>query len=175
MSQVNTVLGPVDSADLGFTLSHEHITLGAAGTAATYPGFQDRRGHRRRRDSRPGRSLRRRRPHHHRRNYPRPGPRHTPDAGGQPPLRRPRHPLLRQPPGDPQDLLGRPGGPGGRPVHQGNRGGHRGYRGSRPASSRSPATGAASPKMRRSSFAPPPAPATPPEPASAPTPGPPTA
>ena len=50
MSQVNTVLGPVDSAvlgpvdsaDLGFTLSHEHITLGAAGTAAAYPGFQDR-------------------------------------------------------------------------------------------------------------------------------------
>ena len=42
MSQVNTVLGPVDSADLGFTLSHEHVTLGAAGAAATYPGFQDR-------------------------------------------------------------------------------------------------------------------------------------
>ncbi len=41
MSQVNTVLGPVDSADLGFTLSHEHITLGAAGTAAAYRGFQD--------------------------------------------------------------------------------------------------------------------------------------
>ena len=41
MSAVNTVLGPVDSADLGFTLSHEHITLGAAGAAATYPGFQD--------------------------------------------------------------------------------------------------------------------------------------
>ena len=42
MSQVNTVLGPVDSDDLGFTLSHEHVTLGAAGAAATYPGFQDR-------------------------------------------------------------------------------------------------------------------------------------
>ena len=41
MSQVNTVLGPIDSADMGFTLSHEHITLGAAGTAAAYPGFQD--------------------------------------------------------------------------------------------------------------------------------------
>jgi phosphotriesterase-related protein len=41
MTAVNTVLGTVDSADLGFTLSHEHITLGAAGTAATYPGFQD--------------------------------------------------------------------------------------------------------------------------------------
>ena len=43
MSQVNTVLGPIDSSQLGFTLSHEHITLGAAGAAATYPGFQDRR------------------------------------------------------------------------------------------------------------------------------------
>ena len=43
MSQVNTVLGPIDSSELGFTLSHEHITLGAAGAAATYPGFQDRR------------------------------------------------------------------------------------------------------------------------------------
>jgi phosphotriesterase-related protein len=42
MAQVNTVLGPVDTTGLGFTLSHEHITLGAAGTAATYPGFQDR-------------------------------------------------------------------------------------------------------------------------------------
>ncbi len=41
MSQVNTVLGPIDSSELGFTLSHEHITLGAAGTAAAYPGFQD--------------------------------------------------------------------------------------------------------------------------------------
>ena len=44
MSQVNTILGPVDSADLGFTLSHEHVTLGAAGAASTYPGFQDRQG-----------------------------------------------------------------------------------------------------------------------------------
>ena len=42
MSQVNTVLGPIDSSEMGFTLSHEHITLGAAGAAATYPGFQDR-------------------------------------------------------------------------------------------------------------------------------------
>ena len=42
MSQVNTVLGPIDSSELGFTLSHEHITLGAAGAAAAYPGFQDR-------------------------------------------------------------------------------------------------------------------------------------
>ena len=42
MSQVNTVLGPIDSSELGFTLSHEHITLGAAGAVAAYPGFQDR-------------------------------------------------------------------------------------------------------------------------------------
>lgn len=42
MAPVNTVLGPIDSSELGFTLSHEHITLGAAGAAATYPGFQDR-------------------------------------------------------------------------------------------------------------------------------------
>ena len=42
MPQVNTVLGPIDPAEMGFTLSHEHVTLGAAGAAATYPGFQDR-------------------------------------------------------------------------------------------------------------------------------------
>lgn len=42
MPQVNTVLGPVDSADLGFTLSNEHITLGAAGAGAACPGFQYR-------------------------------------------------------------------------------------------------------------------------------------
>jgi len=27
MSQVNTVLGPVDSKDLGFTLMHEHVMV----------------------------------------------------------------------------------------------------------------------------------------------------
>jgi len=28
---VNKVLGPVEGSDLGFTLSHEHVLLGAAG------------------------------------------------------------------------------------------------------------------------------------------------
>ncbi len=39
MATVNTVLGPVDSHDLGFTLSHEHIVLSAAGMRQTYPEF----------------------------------------------------------------------------------------------------------------------------------------
>ena len=39
MASINTVLGPVDSADLGFTLSHEHIVLSAAGMRQTYPEF----------------------------------------------------------------------------------------------------------------------------------------
>ena len=41
MPPVNTVLGPVDPADLGFTLSHEHVLLSAAGVSQTYPGFID--------------------------------------------------------------------------------------------------------------------------------------
>ena len=39
MASVNTVLGSVDSADLDFTLSHEHIVLSAAGMRQTYPEF----------------------------------------------------------------------------------------------------------------------------------------
>ena len=124
MAQVNTVLGPIDSSELGFTLSHEHITLGAAGAAATYPGFQDRQaiadaaaaalseayagGVRAIIDVTTfdlGRDV-------------------AVDAGSQPPLRRPRHPLHRQPSGRAAHFLGRPRGPGGRPVHQGNRGRH---------------------------------------------------
>ncbi len=31
MATVNTVLGPVGTSDLGFTLSHEHVLLSAAG------------------------------------------------------------------------------------------------------------------------------------------------
>ena len=42
MASVNTVLGPVDPADLGFTLSHEHIVLSVAGVRQTYPEFLDR-------------------------------------------------------------------------------------------------------------------------------------
>ena len=44
MATVNTVLGPIDSADLGFTLSHEHLGTNAAGIRQTYPEFFDREG-----------------------------------------------------------------------------------------------------------------------------------
>ena len=44
MASVNTVLGPVDSDSLGFTLSHEHIILSAAGIRHTYPDLVDREG-----------------------------------------------------------------------------------------------------------------------------------
>jgi len=43
MSTVNTVLGLVEASDLGFTLSHEHVLLSAAGMSQTYPGFIDHR------------------------------------------------------------------------------------------------------------------------------------
>ena len=43
MTTVNTVLGPVEASDLGFTLSHEHVLLSAAGVNQTYPGFIDHR------------------------------------------------------------------------------------------------------------------------------------
>jgi len=42
MAAVNTVMGPVDTADLGFTLSHEHIMVSAGGMRHTYTGFHDR-------------------------------------------------------------------------------------------------------------------------------------
>ncbi|MGE3536583.1 MAG: phosphotriesterase [Candidatus Tectimicrobiota bacterium] len=41
MPTVNTVLGPVETADLGFTLSHEHVGTNAAGLRHTYPEFID--------------------------------------------------------------------------------------------------------------------------------------
>ena len=41
---VNTVLGPVDTANLGFTLSHEHVGTNAAGLRHTYPEIIDRAG-----------------------------------------------------------------------------------------------------------------------------------
>ena len=41
MATVNTVLGPVEASSLGFTLSHEHVLLSAAGISQTYPGFID--------------------------------------------------------------------------------------------------------------------------------------
>ena len=42
MPFVNTVLGPVDTADLGFTLSHEHVGTNAAGLRHTYPEIINR-------------------------------------------------------------------------------------------------------------------------------------
>ena len=42
--KVQTVTGPVDTADLGFTLSHEHVGTNAAGLRHTYPQFIDREG-----------------------------------------------------------------------------------------------------------------------------------
>ena len=36
MSTVNTVLGPVETADLGFTLSHEHLGM-PLGSSAHFP------------------------------------------------------------------------------------------------------------------------------------------
>ena len=44
MTTVNTVLGPAQSEDLGFTLSHEHVGTCAAGVRHTYPEFIDRSG-----------------------------------------------------------------------------------------------------------------------------------
>ena len=44
MSAVNSVLGPVDTADLGFTLSHEHVANLPLGVRHTYPEFIDREG-----------------------------------------------------------------------------------------------------------------------------------
>jgi len=44
MPTVNTVLGPLDTSRLGFTLSHEHVGTNAAGLRHTYPEFIDRAG-----------------------------------------------------------------------------------------------------------------------------------
>ena len=44
MAIVNSVLGPLDTADMGFTLSHEHVGTNAAGLRHTYPEFIDRAG-----------------------------------------------------------------------------------------------------------------------------------
>jgi len=37
MATVNSVLGPLDTADLGFTLMHEHVMVAAAGVYRDYP------------------------------------------------------------------------------------------------------------------------------------------
>ena len=42
MATINSVLGPMDTSDLGFTLTHEHILSSAAGFRYTYPQMMDR-------------------------------------------------------------------------------------------------------------------------------------
>lgn len=42
MTTVNSVLGPVDTSELGFTLSHEHVLITSAGIQATFPEFVPR-------------------------------------------------------------------------------------------------------------------------------------
>ena len=44
MATINSVLGPLDTADLGFTLSHEHVISTSAGIQYVYPEFIDREG-----------------------------------------------------------------------------------------------------------------------------------
>ena len=42
MSKVESVLGPMETSDLGFTLSHEHIVVSSAGIPQIYPEFIQR-------------------------------------------------------------------------------------------------------------------------------------
>ena len=44
MSIINSVLGPMDTADMGVTLSHEHVLVSSAGIQYVYPEFIDREG-----------------------------------------------------------------------------------------------------------------------------------
>ena len=44
MSTVNTVTGPMDTSEMGFTLTHEHVATNAAGLRHTYPELIDRAG-----------------------------------------------------------------------------------------------------------------------------------
>ncbi len=39
MATVNTVLGPINTAKLGFTLMHEHLLVASAGVPQNYPGL----------------------------------------------------------------------------------------------------------------------------------------
>ena len=39
MATVSSVLGPIDTAEMGFTLSHEHVLVGSAGIQYVYPEF----------------------------------------------------------------------------------------------------------------------------------------
>jgi predicted metal-dependent phosphotriesterase family hydrolase len=43
-STMHTVLGPVETAELDFTLCHEHVGANAAGLRHTYPECIDRDG-----------------------------------------------------------------------------------------------------------------------------------
>ena len=43
MPTVNSVLGPIETADLGFTLPHEHVMISSAGIQHVYPEFIERR------------------------------------------------------------------------------------------------------------------------------------
>ena len=43
MATVNTVLGTIDTNELGFTLTHEHVWMSAAGVNHAYPQFFDRK------------------------------------------------------------------------------------------------------------------------------------
>ena len=42
MATINSVLGPLDTADLGFTLPHEHLIDSGAGISNTYDEFVNR-------------------------------------------------------------------------------------------------------------------------------------
>ena len=59
MPTLNTVLGPLEATDLGFTLSHEHVGTNAAGLRHTYPEFIDRAGIIEQSTAAPERGLRR--------------------------------------------------------------------------------------------------------------------
>ena len=41
---INSVLGPLDTKNLGYTLSHEHVMVTSAGIQHVYPEFIDREG-----------------------------------------------------------------------------------------------------------------------------------
>ena len=42
MSTVNSVQGPIDTSEMGFTLSHEHVLITSAGIQTTFPEFVPR-------------------------------------------------------------------------------------------------------------------------------------
>ena len=44
MATINSVLGPLDTANLSFTLSHEHVLTASAGIQQVFPEFIDRQG-----------------------------------------------------------------------------------------------------------------------------------